>query len=231
MADIFISYKREDRQVAERLSIAIEQLGFDVWWDFDLLSGERYRKVIRQVIDQCGVAIVLWSERAVESDFVMDEASHAKSQGKLCPARIDGVALPFGFGSVHTDDLVGWDGELSHPGFQALVRALESRLGRKGRLGAARAPEAQAASAELDAFKVRHGFGVMHMRSGARYNGAYREGDRSGGGVYYFVSGRRYEGEWASGDQNGYGVLWDAEGRVSQAGIWSNDRLTTPLSR
>jgi hypothetical protein len=154
MADIFISYKREDRPMAERLSIALEQLGFDVWWDFDLLSGEPYRKVIRAVIDQCRAAVVLWSVRSIESDFVMDEATYAKSQGKLCPARIDGVDLPFGFGAVHTDDLSQWDGELSHPGFQAMVRAIETRIGRKGKLGASKAPDSQAASSELESFKA-----------------------------------------------------------------------------
>ena len=52
MADVFISYKREDRRVAERLSGALQQLGFDVWWDFELLSGENFRSAIRAVMDQ-----------------------------------------------------------------------------------------------------------------------------------------------------------------------------------
>jgi hypothetical protein len=155
MADVFISYKREERPFAERLSIVLEQLGFEVWWDFDLLSGDRYRKVIRAVIDECRVAVVLWSNRAVESDFVMDEAEYAKAQGKLCPVRIDDVALPFGFGSLHTDDLTGWDSELFHPQFQSLVRAIELKVGRKGRLGAdPRTSESQAAAAEMEAFKA-----------------------------------------------------------------------------
>jgi hypothetical protein len=155
MADVFISYKREDRPDAERLSIVLEQLGFEVWWDFDLLSGDRYRSVIRAVIDECQVAVVLWSQLAVQSDFVMDEAEYAKAQGKLCPARLDDVALPFGFGSLHTDDLSAWDTELFHPEFQNLVRAIEQRVGRKGRLGGApRTREAQAASAEMEAFKA-----------------------------------------------------------------------------
>ncbi|HVY84372.1 MAG TPA: toll/interleukin-1 receptor domain-containing protein [Caulobacterales bacterium] len=155
MADIFISYKREDRQSAERLASALHQLGFDVWWDFELLSGDRYRNVIRAVIDQCRAAIVLWSAKAVESDFVMDEATYAKSQGKLCPARIDDVQLPFGFGQIHTDDLSHWEGELSHQGFANLVRAVEERVGRKGRLGAApQSTEGQASAAELEAFKA-----------------------------------------------------------------------------
>jgi len=93
MADVFISYKREDRGTAQRLADALEQLGFDVWWDLDLLAGDEYRNVIRAVIDQCSAAIVLWSTRSIESDFVMDEASHAKRKGKLCPALIDNVDL------------------------------------------------------------------------------------------------------------------------------------------
>lgn len=155
MADIFISYKREDRQVAERLSIALESLGFEVWWDFGLLSGQRFRKVIEQVIDQCSAAIVLWSALARESEFVVDEASYAKEQGKLCPARIDECRLPMGFGQMHTDDLTGWDGELSHPGLQQLVAALEAKTGKKARLGAGRRDEgARERAAELEAFKA-----------------------------------------------------------------------------
>jgi hypothetical protein len=155
MADVFISYKREDRPFAERLSIVLEQLGFEVWWDFDLLSGDRYRSVIRKVIDECKVAVVLWSARAVQSDFVMDEAEYAKAQGKLCPARIDDVALPFGFGSLHTDDLSAWDSELFDPQFQNLVRSIEGRVGRRGRLGGTTRPMVvQAATAEMEAFKA-----------------------------------------------------------------------------
>lgn len=151
MADIFISYRRQDVKVAERLANALRQLGFDVWWDLSLLSGDRYRKVIREVIDQCKAAIVLWSERSVESDFVMDEASHAKN--KLCPVRIDRVDLPFGFGQTHTDDLIDWDGELTHAGFQSLVRSIETRTGRKARLGPSPHIErAQGRAAELEAF-------------------------------------------------------------------------------
>lgn len=155
MADVFISYKREDRETAERLASSLEQLGFDVWWDLDLLAGDRYRHVIREVIDQCSAAVVLWSAKSVESDFVMDEANHAKKKGKLCPAIIDEVELPFGFGQMHADDLRGWDGELSHAGFQGLVRSLETRVGRKARFGAVhRSAQAEALNAELEDFQA-----------------------------------------------------------------------------
>jgi hypothetical protein len=155
MADVFISYKREDRPLVERLAGALEQLGFEVWWDFELLSGESFRQVIRAVIDRCRAAIVVWSRASAQSDFVLDEASYALRLGRLCPVCIEAVELPFGFGQRHVDDLSDWSGELSHPGFRALVNAIEERVGRKARLGAA-APEQgrQAAAAELEAFKA-----------------------------------------------------------------------------
>lgn len=155
MADVFISYKREDRLVAQRLSGALQQLGFEVWWDFELLSGENFRRAIRAVIDQCKATVVIWSQRSVESSFVLDESSYALRRGTLCPTRIDAVELPFGFGQVQVDDLSDWDGELSHAGFQALVKAIERCVGRRARLGTdARSSERQTATAELEAFKA-----------------------------------------------------------------------------
>ncbi len=155
MADIFISYKREDRRVAERLSIALEQLGFDVWWDFELLSGDGYRKVIERVIDECGVTVVLWSELARESTFVVDEAAYSREQNKLCPARIDDCRLPLGFGGDHVVDLRNWEGEMGHDGLQSLLRAVELKTGKKARLGARpRGEDEEARFAEMEAFKA-----------------------------------------------------------------------------
>jgi hypothetical protein len=155
MADIFISYKREDRRFAERLSIALEQLGFDVWWDFELLSGDRFRKVIEKVIDECTATIVLWSQLSRDSTFVVDEATYARDQNKLCPARIDNCRLPLGFGGDHVVSLSDWDGEMGHEGLQALLRALEAKTGKKARLGARpRDTDDQARFAEMEAFKA-----------------------------------------------------------------------------
>lgn len=155
MADVFISYKREDRRAAERLSIVLEQLGFNVWWDFDLICGDQFRRAIEKIIDECAATVVLWSVLARESTFVVDEATYAREQGKLCPARIDECRLPLGFGGDHVVDLRDWDGEIGHEGLQALLRALELKTGKKARLGApARDAEDEARYAEMEAFKA-----------------------------------------------------------------------------
>jgi len=47
MADIFISYKREDRDRVEPFAQALEHEGFSVWWDPELLIGHSYSSSIR----------------------------------------------------------------------------------------------------------------------------------------------------------------------------------------
>ena len=46
MADIFISYSREDREWVAKLADALQAEGYSVWWDWDLLVGKRYRETI-----------------------------------------------------------------------------------------------------------------------------------------------------------------------------------------
>ena len=42
MADIFLSYSREDRPFAEALTRLVEQGGHNVWWDRDIDSGSEF---------------------------------------------------------------------------------------------------------------------------------------------------------------------------------------------
>jgi hypothetical protein len=78
---------------------------------------------------------------------------------------------------------------------------------------------------------LRNGVGVVIWRNGDRYAGSERNDTGGGPGVYRFADGRRYDGEWSSSKYNGYGVLWTPDGRVKQAGIWTDNTLTTPLGR
>jgi S1-C subfamily serine protease len=126
--DILISYKREDRPAAERLARALA-LRWNVWWDHHLLAGDAYRKVIGEKLAVTRCVVVLWSARSIESDFVLDEAQRALRRGVLIPARIEAVDVPLGFGQQDYTDLLDWDGDEAHPGFQELCSAIAQRLG------------------------------------------------------------------------------------------------------
>jgi hypothetical protein len=153
MADVFISYKREEANHAGRLASVLEQLGYSVWWDVALLSGDEFRDVIREMIDRCAAVVVLWSPLAVTSRFVVDEASYANRKDKLLPAMLQPADLPFGLGSDHVDSLQGWSGQINHPGFQRLLAAIEKKTGKTAQMGAP-PPQSAAQKAEIAAFQA-----------------------------------------------------------------------------
>lgn len=140
MADVFISYKREEKPRAELLRTVLESFGYSVWFDVELLSGDDFRSVIRAMIDECSAVVVLWSELAVESPFIRDEADYANSQGKILPACLEPCTLPMGFGGLHSPDLSGFEGDIDHPGFVQLRKSITAKVGRPAVIGA---PSAQ----------------------------------------------------------------------------------------
>lgn len=130
MTDIFISYKREDQEIAGKLAGILEVAGWTVWWDPRLRAGEHFDDVIEQAIDRATLVIVLWSQSSVRSRYVKDEASYALKQGKLVPVALDRQDSPFRFQSLHTVSLDHWDGRSDDPALMSLLADLSARTGR-----------------------------------------------------------------------------------------------------
>lgn len=128
--DVFISYAREDHDTAHRVADALVAKGFTVWWDRDIPGGADFANVIEENLTGCRAAVVLWSPDSVRSGFVRDESSRALNAGKLLPVRIADVALPLGFGTLQTLDLLDWNGDADDPAFVAVTDALRPLFGR-----------------------------------------------------------------------------------------------------
>ena len=120
--DVFISYARANRPVAEQLAQGLAASGLKVWWDSDLPAGAEFAAVIEAKLQGAAVVIVLWSGDSVHSSFVRDECSRAIRHNKLVPVRIEPVDLPLGFGQLHTLDLLDWDGDADDAAFQKLLQ-------------------------------------------------------------------------------------------------------------
>jgi cyclophilin family peptidyl-prolyl cis-trans isomerase len=108
MADVFISYAREDKESAKRLADAIESRGWTVWWDRRIPAGKSYEDVIQQAIDDAGCVIVLWTGKSVASEWVRNEAAEAARRKVLIPIRLEDVRLPLSFRHLQADDLLDW---------------------------------------------------------------------------------------------------------------------------
>jgi hypothetical protein len=82
-ADVFISYKSEDRTIADDLEAFLTEQGYSVWFDRDLIGGQHYRDVLDERIDKAGSVVAIWTEHSVRSRWVRHEASRAGRQEKL----------------------------------------------------------------------------------------------------------------------------------------------------
>lgn len=129
MADIFLSYAREDREKAERLAQALEEQGWSVWWDFKIRFGKEFRQAIQEALASARCVLVLWSSHSVDSDWVGREAADGLRRGILVPILIERVRIPLAFRDLQTADLTKWDGPRTAPAFRRLVKAIGEALG------------------------------------------------------------------------------------------------------
>ena len=130
MADIFISYKKERRTHAERLSSVLEAYGFEVWWDHELSIGGSFREEIQEELDKAKAVIVLWCRKAVKSNFVRSEANRADKQEKLLQVFLESVDAPIGFDEAHSLNLEDWEGSPRDDRIYQLVEFISKLVGR-----------------------------------------------------------------------------------------------------
>jgi TIR domain-containing protein len=101
MNDVFVSYARPDRPLAERLAAILERRGWSVWWDRKLLGGDAFSQEIEKALDESRCVIVLWSSSSVGSAWVNNEAAEGAKRHVLLPIQIDRAAIPLGFRHLH----------------------------------------------------------------------------------------------------------------------------------
>jgi TIR domain len=129
VSDIFISYASENREQAHKLASALETLGWFVWWDRHIITGQAYDQVIERELNDAKSVVVLWSGHSIASEWVKNEAAAAAERGVLLPVLIERVTVPLEFRRKQTADLIGWDGDPAHSGFQALCRGVSATIG------------------------------------------------------------------------------------------------------
>jgi hypothetical protein len=122
MADVFLSYAREDRATASLIAGALTSRGWSVWWDRKIAPGHTFEAVIERELAASRCVIVLWSAQSIGSTWVKNEAGDAGERGTLVPALIEQVRVPIAFRHIHSADLVGWDGDAGHAEFQEIVQ-------------------------------------------------------------------------------------------------------------
>jgi hypothetical protein len=131
MADIFISYSREDRDRVRPIVEGLQQQGWDVWWDPSIpLRGQN--DDMDRMLGSAGAVLVIWSASSRGSEYVRSEAAAGLYKNKLIQARIDTSAPPRPFDQVDVTDLGAWSGDNEDAGWQRVLAAVRLYAGAPG---------------------------------------------------------------------------------------------------
>jgi hypothetical protein len=131
MPDLFLSYARDDQEIARHFAENFRREGFGVWWDQALNPGEAFDQVTEEALAGASAVIVLWSKKSVSSRWVRAEATQANASHRLLPVMIEPCTRPIMFELTHTADLSQWKGNRDDPAWQAFVAGVRRFVERR----------------------------------------------------------------------------------------------------
>lgn len=111
MSHLFISYSSRHRDVTEQLLADLRAAGWShdqIWWDDRLRGGDVYWREIADALQSAAAVIVVWTEEAVDSDWVYAEANRGRALRRLVQAvdnHLNQADLPMPFDALHVESL------------------------------------------------------------------------------------------------------------------------------
>jgi hypothetical protein len=121
MVDVFVSYSQHDEGRVSPLVSALTSAGLSVFWDRKIPHGKIWRDSIGAALTEARCVVVVWSEAAIKSDWVAEEAQEGKKRKILVPVRLDSVIPPLGFRSIQVADLSHWTGNNNSKAIKELI--------------------------------------------------------------------------------------------------------------
>jgi adenylate cyclase len=137
MADVFVSYARNDKARVAPIVAVLEAQGWSVWWDPEIATGQEFDRQIATELRNAKAVLVVWTPVSVESRWVRGEARDAADRGVLIPVRFDTPELPIDVRAIHTTDFDGWNENPKSPAAQELLRSMRSLIARRAGTAAA----------------------------------------------------------------------------------------------
>lgn len=128
--ECFISYSRQDIEIARQIISLLENEGIDPWWDEKLSLGTHFRQEIANAISCCQCFLVIWTSNSVQSQYVTAEAARVRDQEKMVSISIDHPSLPLPFGELHALQIsLTKDREFEEKDKGKILSAVKSRIG------------------------------------------------------------------------------------------------------
>ena len=154
--DIFISHKRQERELARAYAEAFRAKGFLVVTDLNIPHGTDFGDVIDAMIKEAALVVVLWTPGSAESDYVRKEAREAQVKGKYFGVRAKPVerdALPFELRDIQYQDVA----DMSVKGGISAVLGPASEMVRKNKEESRKAEtRTETMSADMNLYATVH---------------------------------------------------------------------------
>jgi hypothetical protein len=118
---VFVSYAHADEGYVRRLVDHLRSHGVPVWWDENILAGERWSAMLAEKIDTCAAFVVVMTPSAEASRWVareINEAEHARRW--IVPLQLAGKRF-FALSDVQYEDVTG--GIMPSPDLTGRLRA------------------------------------------------------------------------------------------------------------
>jgi TIR domain len=134
MPDVFVSYKKTDRDRVRPLVEHLRATGLDVWWDEGIAPSMSWRAEIAKQLDAAKCVVAVWTTASVDHEqgqWVMEEANDGLSRRILAPVRLDLVQPPLGFREVQFADLAAWSGGAEDPRLTHFIAVVKSIVARE----------------------------------------------------------------------------------------------------
>jgi hypothetical protein len=128
MANVFLSYAREDGARAALIAHALTGQGWKVWWDRTIPPGRTFDDVIEDALDDAACVVVLWSKASIVSHWVRSEAAEGMRRGILVPAFLENVKIPLEFRRIQSANLTSWNGTMDDPKLEQFLQSVATLM-------------------------------------------------------------------------------------------------------
>jgi formylglycine-generating enzyme required for sulfatase activity len=156
MADIFLSYAREDEARAAVVARVLGELGWSVFWDRRIIAGTSWDEVVERELQACRCVVVLWSAASITSRWVKTEARAALERSTLVPANLDRSVPPLEFRFLESAQLHDWQGATDDAEFTVLAEGIARHV-KPARLESSVEPAASPTAARKRGSRSRSG--------------------------------------------------------------------------
>ena len=124
--DVFVSYGRDDVDIARRLAETLWNEGFSVWFDERIPAGSDWEEMLGERLEAARAILVIWTKRSARRKWVQREADHGRRQNKLIQVMLEEITSTLAprFRDMQIAKLIGWDGFGPHPELRRLLDGL-----------------------------------------------------------------------------------------------------------